>query len=257
MELIKSAARRSLVSDILYIVLNLGLAGGVFALVYADLAYLAFIFVVLSKWRVFAVRPRFWFANFQANLVDLLVGLSATTLILLAVGSPVVQAALAALYAVWLIALKPRTKRKWVVIQAAVSQFVSLWALFSVAYLVPVIVVVAVAWLIGYATARHTLTIYDEEERTFMSLVWGLLLAQIAWIAYHWTIAYTPFSNVTIPQVAIIVAALGFASVKVYEYLCDQADKKKRDGLRAPLVFCGVLLFIIVFLLGGLDTSQL
>ena len=66
MELIKSAARRSKLSDVAYVVLNLRLAGAVFGLTVAFTPpYLAYLLIILSKWRVFAVRPRFWLANMR------------------------------------------------------------------------------------------------------------------------------------------------------------------------------------------------
>ena len=48
-----------------------------FVLVRLGFVQLALSIVVLSKWRMFAVRPRFWSANLRANAVDLMVGLSA------------------------------------------------------------------------------------------------------------------------------------------------------------------------------------
>ena len=74
--------------------------------------------VFMSKWRVLAVRPRFWLANLIANTVDLIVGLSYVTLVYCMTGSVGVQAALTVLYIVWLLIIKPRSKHTYVVIQA-------------------------------------------------------------------------------------------------------------------------------------------
>ena len=41
----------------------------VFVLVRLNFVVLALIIIVLSKWRMFAVRPRFWPANIRANAV--------------------------------------------------------------------------------------------------------------------------------------------------------------------------------------------
>ncbi len=48
----------------------------VFILVLLNFVQLALSIVVLSKWRMFAVKPRFWASNIRANAVDLMVGLS-------------------------------------------------------------------------------------------------------------------------------------------------------------------------------------
>jgi len=75
MEFLKLSKRRSLLSELIYIVLNVALAVGLLVIVWAIASpYAAFALVLLSKWRVFAVRPRYWFANLQANMVDVIVG---------------------------------------------------------------------------------------------------------------------------------------------------------------------------------------
>src|ERR1044071_1426481 len=64
------------VSHFLHLGLLLVLPLVVFILVRLNFAIPALIVIVLSKWRMFAVRPRFWAANIRANAVDLMVGLS-------------------------------------------------------------------------------------------------------------------------------------------------------------------------------------
>src|ERR1700722_14451508 len=64
------------ISHFLHLGLVLVLPVVVFVLVRLDLDAPGFIIIVLSKWRMFAVRPRFWPANIRANGVDLMVGLS-------------------------------------------------------------------------------------------------------------------------------------------------------------------------------------
>lgn len=278
MELIKLAARRSRWSDIVYVLLNVAYAATLFALVTPaiDLPYLAYVLVLLSKWRVIAVRPRFWFANLQANFVDFMVGISVVTLMLLtAAATPLVAALMAALYAAWLLVLKPRTVQRWVVVQASVAQFVSLVALFSLAHnfeLKPFItdstvLTVLLAWLIGYMAARHALSSYrGEDERALLSLVWGLVVAELAWLAHHWTIAYAIYADVAgddnqlmIPQVAIIVALLGYVAIRWYEIFHHTSeDKKAVKDARTATIFAGaVILILLVFFNGSLDITAL
>src|SRR5690242_14825273 len=61
---------------------------------------LALSLVLLSKWRMFAVRPRFWPAIIRANAVDIIIGLAA---VLFMANSPsgYLQILWAVLYAVW------------------------------------------------------------------------------------------------------------------------------------------------------------
>lgn len=278
MELIKSAARRSRWSDIVYVLLNVAYAATLFALVTpaVDLPYLAYVLVLLSKWRVIAVRPRFWFANLQANFVDFMVGISVVTLMLLtAASTPFIAAVMAALYAAWLLVLKPHSVQRWVIIQAAVAQFVSLVALFSLAHnfeLKPFItdstvLTVLLAWLIGYMSARHALSSYrGEDERALLSLIWGFVVAELAWLAHHWTIAYAIYASpngadnqLMIPQVAIIVALLGYVAIQWYEVFHHTAEDKKaiKDARTATIFAAAVIAILLVFFNGSLDITAL
>lgn len=279
MELIKFAARRSRWSDVVYILLNIVYAAALFVLVspLVDLPYLAFVLVALSKWRVIAVRPRFWFANVQANFTDFMIGISVVTLMILVVdASPVVAALLAVLFALWLLLLKPHAAQRWVLTQAGVAQFVSLTALFSLAHLFELrpfltdssFLTVVLAWVIGYMTARHALSAFkNEDERPFLSLLWGFIVAELAWLAHHWTIAYSIYGNpassgsqtLMIPQIAITVTLLGFVAVRWYEvFHHNGTDKKMIRSARSATIFsASVLLLLLIFFNGSLDITAL
>src|SRR5579864_9010093 len=81
---------------------------GVFAFVRMHFVQLALAIILLSKWRMFAVRPRYWPANIRANAVDIIVGVSFLVLMVHS-GTQLWQLILALLYAVWLLVIKPGT----------------------------------------------------------------------------------------------------------------------------------------------------
>lgn len=247
MELIKSRAKRSKISDVVYIILNLLFAGAVFGLTVAfQPPIAALLLVLLSKWRIFAVRPRFWFANIQANLVDIFVGLSVVVLIWQASGVMVLQVMIALLYALWLLFLKPRSRRKYMVWQAGIAQFVALTALFSNTFRFDVAFAVLCAWLIGYVTARHVLSTYDsEKDEALLALAWGLALAELAWIAGHWTIGYRLAAELMIPQIAIIAAALGLLGLRLYEAYCHPSSRSQTT-IRTSTIFALVVIGIML-----------
>lgn len=259
MDLIKSVSRRTRFGEVVYIVLNVIYAATVLGLVIAfDPPYLAFIVILISKWRVFAVRPRFWVANMQANLGDLLVALSVVTVLWHNNGSLSIQVGLTVLFAIWLLVIKPRSKRFWILLQAGIIQFVSLVALFSVGYIMPASVIVIAAWLVGYVSARHALTAFkDESERTLLSLIWGVVSAEFAWLSYHWTIAYTLSENLKVPQVAVIIALLSFAAVKLYSSQRENEGKFDSKEVRWPIIFVSVAIGLLVLRFSGLDVTQL
>jgi hypothetical protein len=261
MELIKSVSRRSRLGEVAHFGLNIAYAAALFGLVLAyqpQPPYLAYLLVLLSKWRVLAVRPRFWFANIQANSVDLFVGLSVVTLMWVSSGSAGVQLALTVFFAIWLTILKPHAKRSWVIIQAAIMQALSLTALFSFAYVLPASFATLVGWLIGYITARHALASFkDEEDRTLLSLAWGLVVAELSWLSYHWTIAYTLSGELKIPQVAIVVGLLGFLAMKVYVSLRKNAQQLLFRDIRWPLTFVLLVIALLMVRFNGMDMTQL
>lgn len=269
MELIKLVtARRSRWSDILHVILNIVYALLLFVLISPsiDLPYIALLLVVLSKWRVMAVRPRFWFANFQANFVDFMVGISAWALMVLsAPSSEWVAAMLALLYAAWLVIIKPHSTQKWVLAQAGIGQFVALTALFSFAYQFGFgqilkdssFLTVLLAWTIGYMSARHALSsFHGEDERAFLSLIWGVVVAELVWLLHHWTIAH-PLYKISgvpdgrllmLPQPAIIIALLSFATIRVYQTLHRSEDKQAvKDTRRAIIFVFGALLILFLY----------
>lgn len=259
MDLIKSVTRRSRLSEIIYTLLNIAYAALLLFLVRSfDPPYLAFLVVALSKWRIFAVRPRFWYANLQANLIDAIVGVSTVTLLWAATGQTAVQFGLAILFAVWLLVVKPRSKRFWVLLQAGIGQFIGIMALFTVGYSMPVIVVTVVAWLIGYASARHALSTYDTEtEGTLLAIIWAFVVAEVSWLMYHWTIAYTLSGEVKLPQITLVLAVLGFVVMRFYDNHHRNHGVVRWQELRWPLVFSGTLILLLLLRFSGLDTAQL
>lgn len=259
MDLLKLVRKRSFLSEAIYTVLNIALAIAVVMVIrYTDSVGFAIGLVVLSKWRVFAVRPRFWWANLRSNMVDFIVSIS-FVLHMYIVNSAAIEDSrkllllgiLTLLYIGWLLFIKPRSKRAFIAVQAGVAVLLGTSALFAVSYNWPVSIVVLAMWLIGYTAARHTLSSYDDETHgLFLSLVWGLILAEVAWVAYHWTIAYSlPLvTSLHIPQVAIITTLMSFLAFKAYDSFHKNAKIRISDII-LPLLFTlsVILVLLIVF----------
>lgn len=265
MEFLKTVKRRSFLNETIYVALNIGLAIALMFIVrVTGLLLPAFGLVLLSKWRIFAVRPRFWFANIQTNLVSVIIDISFVVFLYAAnvanIGDSqilIVQSLLAALYIAWLLILKPKSKRAYVVTQAGIALFVGITAVFVMAYGWIASPVVLLVWLIGYATARHVLSSYDEESHTLLlSLVWGLVLAEIGWVVYHWTIAYRlPFvTNILLPQVSIIVLCFGFVTYKAYNSYYHY-QKIRISDIILPLIFTVSIIGVLVLAFNSVNTG--
>src|ERR1700729_1029988 len=93
-------------SKVVHIFFNILLPLAVFALVRTDFVPLALAVILLSKWRMFAVRPRFWITNIRANAVDIIVGISFLVFMVNS-DSQLLQLVWVAGYIAWLVFLKP------------------------------------------------------------------------------------------------------------------------------------------------------
>lgn len=243
-DLLRAKATRTRVSELIYTGLNLLLPIAVLFLVRLDPPYLAFALVILSKWRILALRPRYWWVNIKANLADLMVGISAVALIYLAQGAFTLQISLVVLYELWLIVLKPRSTPHGILLQAGVAQVVSLIALFNYSILLPEPLVIMFCWLIGYVAARHVVSNYEETYIELIANIWGLFLAELAWVVYRWTNVYSLGIPVKVPQIALLMLVIGFCAARMYDF--SKSDRLTSQMLRGTVMFGAVLLGVIL-----------
>lgn len=259
MEFLKNVKRRrTLLSEITYVVLNICLALALMLIINTtgSLA-LAFGLVLLSQWRVLAVRVRYWNVNIQANLVSLIVSLSYVISLyninysgLQPVRVSLIQLFFAATYCIWLLFIRPKSKKFYIMLQANIALFFGTMSIFSMSYGWPSSVVIVLVWLVGYATSRHLLTSYSETHVTLLSLIWGFMMSQIGWLTYHWTIAYRfpIIESILIPQASIIMLLVGFLGYNLYNsYYENQKIKISDVILPAILTIALSMTLLIVF----------
>jgi len=265
MEFLKLVRKRSFLSEAVYTVLNIALAIAVVMVIrYTDSVGFAIGLVILSKWRVFAVRPRFWWANLRSNMVDFIVSISFVLHMYIVNAAVIAEprkllllGILTLLYIGWLLFIKPRSKRAYVAVQAGVAVLMGTSALFAISFNWPVSIVVLLMWVIGYTAARHILSAYDEETHgLFLSLAWGVVMSQLAWVAYHWTIAYNlPLvTSLHIPQVAIIATLASFLAFKCYDSFHKHAKIRVNDII-LPLLFTISVVLVLVTIFNRVGTA--
>lgn len=254
MELLRSVRRRSFISEVAYIVLNIALAVTLLVLVLVvNVPWPALGLVLLSKWRVFAVRSRYWMANIRANLVDVIVGISMVVLLYAASGDLPTQIGLTALYIAWLLFLKPRSKRGHVVAQAAAGLIFGITAIVQISPSLPSSAVVLLSWLIGYATARHILSVQHESHINFLSILWGFVVAEVMWLGYHWTIGYQISKSLQLSQIVIIIGALSFMAERVY-ISYHKNGKILSSDIMMPALLSLSIIGVLIFVFGGAAT---
>lgn len=240
---------RNIASTMVHILLNLLLGvGSVIITVLSGSPLFGILLVVLSKWRVFAVRVRYLWLNIKSNLVDFVVGLSVVLLSYYAGTAFLpVHFLLMVFYCIWLLIIKPMSSEKACHAQSLISVFLGMSAVAIMTSGLDAIVLVLLSFLVGYAASRHILAQSNDKDYTLTTLVCGLVFAEIAWLCNTWSIIYTFGSTgVRIPQIAVILTIFAF----VYNYARQAMIKYQNDfrfkHIALPVVFGVVLVGIIV-----------
>jgi hypothetical protein len=222
---------------LLHLGLLLVLPAAVFVLVRLNFVQLALLIVVLSKWRMFAVRPRFWPANIRANAVDLMVGLS-IVVFMVQTDSFMWQFSWAVLYATWLIFIKPAASVTMVMVQAFLGQLCALMALYLVWTNGPAWGLALFTGLTCFLAARHFFDAFDETYARLLSYVWGYFGAALAWLLSHWLLFYD-----AIAQPTLLLSCIGYGLALMYYF--DHHDKLVK-GFQRQIMFIMLALVIVI-----------
>lgn len=231
---------RSSYATFVHILLTAALPLTAYILVRLGFGWIAVLLVLLSKWRMFAVKIRHWPANIRANAVDIFVGVS-MVIFMSSTDIASIQLFWAALYAGWLLFIKPQSSSLWVGAQAMIAQMVTLVAVFYYWAEASAAVLVFITWIVTYLCARHFLSAFDEAMSRATAYAWAFFAASIAWLSGHWLIFYGP-----IAQPALLLSVLGYGLGAMY-YL-EHKDKLTNNIRRQFVaVMTIVVLFLIVF----------
>jgi len=227
-------------SHLLHFGLNVALPLLAYILVRTDFVPVAVFLILISKWRMFAVQPRYWIANFISNGIDIIVGIS---LVLFMASTAVVwwQLLWMVLYALWLVWLKPKSDVLSVTVQAMLGQLLGLSVLYLKFGDAPLFNLVACTWLVGYISARHFLTSFEEAHSALIAHVWAYFSASLAFVLGHWLLFYG-----SLAQIVLLVITVGYGLAAMY-YL--DARERLTVTLQRQLLIIMCSILVIVFLL--------
>ncbi|HSX47647.1 MAG TPA: hypothetical protein VLF63_02630 [Patescibacteria group bacterium] len=189
----------------------------VYILVTLNFIQLALSIIVLSKWRMFAVKPRFWAANIRANAVDLMVGISIVAF-MTQTDSSLIRLLWVTIYGFWLLVIKPSSNIPIVTTQAFIAQLFALMALYLVWANAPLYALTILTGLFCYLAARHFLDAFEEPYSRLLAFSWAYFGGALAWLFSHWLLYY---HRISLP--AILLSSLGYGLALLY-YL-DHFDK--------------------------------
>jgi hypothetical protein len=213
-----------------------------FILVRVHFIQLAFMLILLSKWRMFAVRPRFWPANIRANATDMIVGFSLLGL-MVQTDAALWQGLWAAAYAFWLIVLKRGSSIVMISVQAGVGFLLGLSALYVAWGGAPLYTLVFMTGLISYLAARHFFDSFDEPYAKLLSYMWGYFGAALMWVLGHWLLFY---GFVAQPTLLLVILGYGLATI----YYLDHFDKLSAV-IRRQFIFIMIAVVVIVLTLSN------
>lgn len=209
----------------------------IFVLVRIRFIQVALALIILSKWRMFAVRPRYWPANIRQNAIDIMVGVSILVFMVNS-STTTMQLLWAVSYGIWLVFIKPGSSILKVSIQAMIAQLATLIALFLAWVDAPLVGLVLAGWAICYLAARHFFSSFDEVYAALYAHTWGYFAAALMWVLGHWLLFYGLLS-----QPALLLTVIGFGMATLY-YL-DETDRLSLL-LRRQFVFIMVAVVVVV-----------
>jgi len=211
-----------------------------YILVRIDFVSLAILLIFLSKWRMFAVRPRYWMANIIASGVDLMVSV-AFVLFMANTSVQWWQLFWTAAFIAWTTLLKPRSDILSVSAQAMLGQLLGLAVLYLKFGDTPLVALVAGTWVVAYLSARHFLSSFEEMHTALYSHVWAFFSAGLAFVLGHWLLFYG-----LIAQIIVILTVIGYGMAALY-YL-DNAERLSSKLKRQLLAIMSAILIIVVAL---------
>ncbi len=228
-------------SRLAHVITNLVLVLLVFVLVRIDFGQLALALVLLSKWRMFVVRPRFWPSLVRYNAVDIIVSISLLVFMMHS-DSQLVQLLWAAAYAVWLLIIKPASGPLMVSIQAMTGLLFGLGGAFLAWGASPLYWLVLSVATICYLSARHFFDSFDEPYAKLLSYNWAFFASGLTWVLGHWLLFYGP-----IAQPTLLLVAVGYGLAALY-YL-DHNDKlSKLVRIEIMATTCAIVVAVVVSL---------
>lgn len=216
------------------------LPAAVLALAHSHFGLIAVALIVLSKWRILAVRPRFWLAILRANAVDIIFGVS-IVLFMTQTTSLWWQLLWAVVYGGWLIGVKPASGMLAVSAQAILGQLAGLSALYLAWSGAPLYALVALTGLICYLAARHFFDSYDEPYAKMLAYIWGYFGAALIWVLGHWLL----FDGV-VAQPTLFLSALGYGLAVLYYF--DHTERLSASLKRQfVLIMVAIVVLVLIF----------
>lgn len=235
---------------VLHAILSLMLPAVIYILIQNFSLYLvALLLVILSKWRVFMVKPRFWLDNVKANGVDFIFGFSIVAIMYLvgrggildslAISSKIMytRLAVAIVYAFWLIVIKHFTSKIGIAIQSFAAVISGLIAAFwFLAFVGQIFVAVAIAMVVVAASYHIRLSYQDAGEGNKLSLMWLLITSYCLTFLFNYMSSYSIGGSLILTSSGLLLT-IGFIGFETTYYLLKKANSSIASFMPLGLAF--------------------
>ncbi|MDQ5913578.1 MAG: hypothetical protein QG623_197 [Patescibacteria group bacterium] len=199
---------------------------------------LAALLILLSKWQIFLVKPRFWWANIKFSAVDLIFKLSIVVLMVesqVKIGQltnknslalHILQLMLVGLYLFWNIYLRKLSQAKGMLAQAMYAQVLGLLAIgwlagFSTSS-IPIPALILLTWVITYAAAQHVMYSFEETAIPQLAGFWALFATALSFLQYIWGQNFLFFSGlIYLPLIPFVISFFGYLASSTHSFIED------------------------------------
>lgn len=210
-------------------------------LVNQDFVVIALVLLLLSKWRMFALHPRYWLAHIRTNAVDIIASVSFLVFMKSSHNDLWLQLLWLAMFEIWLLYIKPGSSIPLVSLQALSANILGLTSIFFIKEDASLAFYVIGFWIISYFSARHFLNIFDEKHGRLLASIWAFFSASLMWVLGHWLLFIGP-----IAQPSLLIGSLAFGLSGLY-YL--EKNDRLSSAIRQQIILTmfAVVFVIIVF----------
>lgn len=259
--------------------LSLALPIAVYVLVaFFRLHYVALGLILFSKWQIFLVKPRFWWANLKFSAVDLIFKLSILGLLVQseikiehlinknALVLHILQILLTGVYVFWNLYLRKLSSALGMRAQAMLAQALALstlsWAAGFALNSLPLPLLIGVSWVVTYSAAQHTLYAYEEPSIHQLASFWAIFATTLSFLQLIWAKNFILFGSlIYIPLMPLVLSGFAYLAVRAHSLIEQTQDetelatavfnKKKDELVRGATAACVASIFLAILIALG------
>ena len=169
---------------------------------------LAYVLILLSKWRILAAKPRFWWPNLRANGADLAFSFSLVLFMSWPSAELTQQLIWLAVYFLWAFVFKADKLPAGNIWRGLAAQGMGAAALIYSLNQLPLPAVLVGIWLVSLIAAQHILSGFPRRDyHPGLAQIWGLFAIQLAWVMLHWQVNFWIIPNLAVLLVVVLLAS--------------------------------------------------